>query len=130
MGRLADQIKAADDTRFQDVRVPEWDDPVDGRECVLRVFSMSGSVRAGLMQRWTGDDGRLNVRALYPELLIATCYDPATGAQRSEEHVVFDTSDADWLSQKNSAPLERVATVAMDLSGMGKNAKEEAGKAS
>jgi hypothetical protein len=113
---LRETIFAAKDSKAEIVHVDEWG--VD-----LEVRSMSGAARAEFLSRYTNEDGSVNWAALYPSLLIATCYDPESGER------VFLDSDEDAINTKSGAALETVAQVSLKLSGMGnEKAVEEAGK--
>lgn len=114
---LRDQILAADDIESEIVPVPQWSVEVEVR-------GMSGTARATFLQSYTNEDGSVNWSALYPSLLIATVHDPATGER------VFQDGDEDVINAKSGAALEKVAKVALRLSGMEQNAEEEAGKSS
>lgn len=95
--------------------ISEWD-------CTIEVRSMSGKQRARLMKQVMDKDGKVDIERLYPDLVIATCYDVDTGER------VFEQADRDQLSEKNSAALDKLAQTAMRLSGIQTNAVEEAAK--
>lgn len=85
---------------------------------------MTGRERAQAMKEYVGEDGSVDAERLYPALIVATVYDPETNEP------VFKPEDADTLNLKNSAALEKLATVSIRLSGMGQKAVDEAGKES
>jgi hypothetical protein len=111
---LRTKIFEADDGKSELVEVEEWGVKVEVR-------SMTGKRRAFMMTRFMGDGG-LDTERLYPELLIATVYDPETG------DMVFRPEDADALNERNAAALERIAQVALRLSGMTEKAQDDLGK--
>lgn len=113
---MRDRIKQSSDITSETVDVPQWD-------VKLEVRSMKGGERARmLMAVNTGE--KMDFEKFYPEIIIATCYDPDTGER------VFEPGDTEWLNDKSSAALEKLARVGMKLSGMGEDAVDEAGKLS
>jgi len=112
---LRDRILATDDIPSETLTVPEWD-------CDLLVRGMSGADRAGLLERAVNPDGGVSFSKFYPEVVIATAHDPATGER------LFDEDDRDLLMSKSGAALDRVATVGLKLSGMTDEATKAAGK--
>lgn len=105
---LRERIRAADDRRTKIVEVPEWDD------VKVEVRSMTGLQRARyLKSAYDPDTGEPDFEAIYPQLLVTCVFDPDTGEQ------LFGPKDAEWLNEKNSAALERVATVCLELAGLG-----------
>lgn len=115
MGSLRDRILGASDIRRESVRVPEWD-------VVVEVRGLTGSQRAKLMKNGFDARGGADFEKLYPELLIASTFDPETGEQ------VFSEADRESLNGKSGAALERVAQAAMRISGLSPDAVEEAEK--
>lgn len=109
---LRERILSAQDIRSERVYVPEWDVEVEVR-------SMTGAQRARVLQGATVD-GEVDLERLYPILLIETVYDPETGGP------VFNPADRDALNSKNSGALERIAKVAMRLSGIEPGAEDAA----
>jgi hypothetical protein len=112
---ISDRIKAADDLTEETVIVPEWD-------VTVVVKSMTGKARAMLFKRAAQPDGTMDFEALYPAILIGCCFDPESGEP------VFTDADAEWLNDKSAGPVERLAQVGMQLSGLQKDAVD-AGKA-
>lgn len=115
MGKLRDKILPLDDSKRESLEVPEWG-------CTIEVRSMSGKQRARLMKQVADENGKVDIEKLYPDLVIATCYDPETGER------IFEQPDRDQLAEKNSAILDKLAQTAMRLSGIQTNAVEEAAK--
>lgn len=109
---LRDRILSVQDIQSERVYVPEWDVEVEVR-------SMTGAQRARVLQGATVD-GEVDLERLYPILLIETTYDPESGEQ------IFTPADRDALNSKNSGALERIAKVAMRLSGIEPGAEDAA----
>lgn len=112
---LRDRILQSQDIEAEEVEVKQWGVTVEIR-------GMSGLERAKFMERFTGQDGNLDYEAMYPSLLIACVHDPVTGEK------LFMPEDAGALNAKSGAALERLAQVALRLSGMGKDSEKELGK--
>ena len=139
---LRQRIREVVDGKQDTVLVPEWADITeDGQPPRFVVKSMNGKERAGYLKAAVDDEGNPNFEAIYPQLLIATTYeavekpvdpdDPANSEVYYEAgDKVFRSGDEDWLNDKNAAAVERIAKVAMKLSGMDGKAADEAGKAS
>jgi hypothetical protein len=111
---LRDQILNFDDIQIEKLVVSEW----GGIE--IEVRGMSGKERAQFLRRITGGDGEVNIERFYPELIIATVFDPESGAK------VFEGADRDVINTKSGAALEKIAQVAQRLSGLGSTDVEEA----
>lgn len=101
---LKAQILDADDLQMEIVPVPEWGVKVEVR-------GMSGLERARFMKRISQGD-QVDLEAWYPELVIATTFDPDTGNK------VFEKSDRDPLNSKSGAALSRLGDIASRLSGL------------
>lgn len=115
MANLRDRILGAADIRRETVHVPEWDATVEVR-------GLNGTQRAKLMKTGFDARGAVDFEKLYPELLIASTYDPETGQP------VFTEADRDALNGKSGAALERLAQAAMRLSGLSPEAPAQAEK--
>ncbi|CAB4169709.1 hypothetical protein UFOVP1305_40 [uncultured Caudovirales phage] len=105
---LKDQIAEADDLLEEVVEVPEW-----GVTLLIRTPTLAA--RASMIKRFVNEDGTSNANdlgAMYPALLIATVCDPETGA------ALFTTNDSDLILSKNGAIVDRIAQIALRLSGM------------
>ncbi len=111
---LRKKILEVEDIQKEIVVVPEWGD------AEIEVRGMSGLQRALFLRRSTDKDGEVAFERFYPQLLIATCFDPESG------ELLFDAADADTLNAKSGAALERVAQVSQRLSGLGAVDVEEA----
>ncbi len=115
MTSMRERILALDDVESELVDLPVWG-------VKLEVRSMTGTERAAMLERFIDDRGEMNVRDLYPSLVIASVFDPETGDK------VFGPDDHDALNEKNAAALERLAQAAMRLSGISQEAQEDLGK--
>jgi hypothetical protein len=114
------QIDAADDRKWEDVPVEEW-----GGE--VRILGMSGTARNLFQKQMVviGDNGKPKEVQLEDQLakLLAKCI---VGEDFKR---LYTDADIKKLGAKNGAVLERLATVAKRLSGLGENAvKDAAGK--
>lgn len=112
---LKDQILTADDTTTEIVEVSEWGVKV-------QVRTMSGAARALVLQSAVDDDGKVDLQKVYPDIIIGCTFDPESGEQ------VFAPSDREILMTKSGAALDKVAAVAMRLSGFTADAVDKAGK--
>lgn len=112
---LREKILAADDIVREPVEVPEWD-------CTVEVRSMTGAERTRILDLALQDDGEMNLQMVYPEVVIASTFDPETGAQ------VFTPADRDALQQKNAAATDRIAQVGLRLGGFTSAAVDAVGK--
>lgn len=99
----------ADDIEEELLPIPQWD-------VEFLIKGMSGEDRAKFLKR-SSRGGEVDLERFYPELVIATCFDPATPNVR-----VFEPADRSALGKKSGAVLEKIATVALRLSGMGPTA--------
>lgn len=106
MANLREKILTAQDIKKELVTVEEWGVQVEVR-------GLKGSERARLMQDSVdAKTGSVDFVKLYPDLVIASTYDPETGEK------VFEPTDRDALNEKSGAALEKIAQVAMRLSGL------------
>lgn len=99
-----ERILEADDLQTEVVPVPEWDEKIEVR-------GMDGLSRAKFM-RQVAEAGDVSYERWYPELIIATSFDPETGDK------VFGPADRDPLNKKAGAALSRLGDVASRLSGL------------
>ena len=114
MGSIRDAALNAQDIPTEQVEVPEWG-------VTIEVRGMTGRAQARYMEAAIDPDtGSANFERIYPELVIATAYDPASGEP------VFEAADRDVLLGKSAKALERIAQVGLRLSGMGPEAQAEA----
>lgn len=114
---IRDLILAKQDIPSEVVDVPEWGVKVEVR-------GMTGAERTRIMDSATGNAGEVNLQFIYPEIVIATSFDPETGEQ------IFVPADRDILLSKSATAIDKVALVGMRLSGFTKESSEELGKGS
>lgn len=113
---LRDKILESTDIASEMVEVPEWGVTVEVR-------GMSGADRAQIFEAIAGEGGDVKASALYAETVIATAYDPDTGA------AIFEPGDMTALLQKSAQAIDRLAKVGLRLSGMeGQESQDAAGK--
>jgi hypothetical protein len=102
---LRDTILNANDLKEELVEVPEWG-------CSILVRSMTGKERSNLFSVAIDAKGKLDFEKAYPVIIIASAFDPET------KEKVFTTADMELLNGKNAGAMEKVAKVAMRLSGL------------
>ena len=86
---------------------------------------MDGLARARFLRRATGPDGEADYERFYPELAIACLYE-LPDEDGTPGVPIFEAADREALNKKSGKALERVATVAQQLSGLGAVDLEEA----
>lgn len=111
MSDLRAKILEASDLTHEDVVVPEWG-------VTVRVVSPTVRERARIVSSFMGPDGKPDLEAMYPALVIATATDPKSGER------LFTEADADALADKNGRAMERVAKAAMTVAGMSEDAAD------
>jgi len=112
---IRDQILAKQDIPSEMVDVPEWGVKVEVR-------GMTGAERTRIMDKATQNAGDVNLQFVYPEIVIATAFDPESGEQ------VFKPNDRDALLAKSATALDRIAAVGMRLSGFTAESADDMGK--
>jgi hypothetical protein len=113
---LRDKILAVEDIPSETVTVDEW-----GVDLIVR--GMTAGHRVTLMQNAVDPvTGNVNMSIVYPDVVVACVLDPASGEP------VFTDDDKSALMGKSSAAIERIATVGLRLSGIGKEEQDAAGK--
>jgi hypothetical protein len=113
---LRDKILTAEDIPSKSVTIPEWD-------VELLVKGMSAGDRLLLMQNaFDQATQQVNLAIVYPDVVVACACDPETGEP------VFTDADKPELMKKASAAIERLATVGLQLSGIGQEEQDAAGK--
>jgi len=112
---IRDQILAKQDIPSEMVDVPEWGVKVEVR-------GMTGAERTRIMDKATQNAGDVNLQFVYPEIVIATAFDPEGGEQ------VFKPGDRDALLAKSATALDRIAAVGMRLSGFTAESADDMGK--
>lgn len=118
MSLTKDAILAANDLTTETVSCPEW-----GGDVIIR--SMSGTQRdayeQSLMTRDEAGQYKVDTENMKVKLVVFAAVDDAGNA-------LFTAADIPALSAKSAAVIERLAIVATRLSGLGKQATEEAAK--
>ena len=112
---IRDLILAAQDIPSESVDVPEWGVKVEVR-------GMTGAERTRIMDKAVGQTGDVNLQFVYPEIVIATSFDPEICEQ------IFSPQDRDALLAKSANALDRLASVGMRLSGFTQESADVAGK--
>lgn len=113
----AEEILERDDIEYRDVEVPEWGG-------VVRIKTLTGRERATWQDSsmaGTGAKTRVDFQNYTVKLVIMACVNESGGRLFSEDQL-------NKLRRKSSAALERVATAAMELSGIGEDELEALGK--
>lgn len=110
MAPIKDQILAADDLPFEDVKVPEW-----GVE--LRVRGLTGTDRdayeaRAVAVRNAGQDIELRLADFRSRLVVKCLHDPATDQR------LFDDKEVSALGAKSGVVIQRLFKIAQRLSGM------------
>jgi hypothetical protein len=103
------KIFAARDLKTETLTIPEWD--VD-----LEVRGISAAARQGLYDNSKNDDGSVDENKVTLGLIVAAVHDPETGKP------LFTVADRDALAEKSADIIDRIAAVALRLSGMGQAA--------
>jgi hypothetical protein len=116
---IRDRAVAARPYKAETVDVPEWD-------AVIEVRSLPLGERNEMMGEVVDEEtGKGDFKAMFPALLIRACYDPETGER------VFAEDDAATINGFDSQVVDRVAEVALKLSGLAEKSKDDAaGKSS
>lgn len=109
-----EQILAATQLPAEVVAVPEW-----GGEVLVR--AMTALQRDQYEQDVTEGGTGLNLVGARARLVAAVCVD-------GENTPIFTLADVDALGQLNAVPVNRIAEVAMRLSGMEAGASEDMAK--
>lgn len=109
---LRDKILNANDIPEELLEIPEW-------KCTLNIRGLSGEERADLLEHNMMPNGKPNLKNLYPMITILCTRDPDT------HDPVFSPADRDFINKKSGAILERIAMVALRLSGLDPTAQRE-----
>ena len=112
---IRETILAAVDVQTQEVTVPEWN-------VTVKVRGMTGAERAKFINDAGNDKGGIDPVRGYPSLVIQSAFDPAT------DEPIFTAADRDALMTKSGKAIDRVADVALVLSGLTPEAKDKAEK--
>jgi len=101
--------------------VPEWK-TADGTIVTVEMRSMSGAERTRILDLALDEGGQMNLSLVYPEVVIASTFDPETGEQ------VFTPADRVALQTKNAVALDRLAQVGLRLGGFTQASADAVGK--
>lgn len=102
---LRDKILNTNDIKSELITIEEW-----GVE--LEVMALTSKKRSKIISEAMDAKGRMDYEKIYPDLVIASSYDPKTHEQ------VFEKSDRELLNEKNGGVLEKIAQVVLRLSGL------------
>lgn len=115
-GQLRKDILEYEDIVTEIVEVPEWGNKR------IEVRGMTSKERAKLLKA-SASTGEVDMEKWFPDLLIATLYDPKTGEK------IFERADRSAINEKSGSAVSLLADVASRLSGLGESdvvvAKEE-----
>jgi hypothetical protein len=115
-GELKKSILEFDDIESEVVSVPQWGDKK------VEVRGMTSKERAKLL-KVSAATGEVDMEKWFPDLLIATLYDPESGEK------IFERADRAAINAKSGAAVSLLADIASRLSGLGESdvavAKEE-----
>ncbi|MDA2805701.1 hypothetical protein [Nocardiopsis suaedae] len=114
MESLKEAILAAEDTKQEDIDIPEWGG------ITVRVKGLSdaqiGAYQAGTtamrMKSQRGGDVELEMRSQRAKLVVQALFDPDTDRR------IFEDSDAPMLAQKNAGVVNGLFVLVQSLSGM------------
>jgi hypothetical protein len=113
---LRDKILAAEDIPSENVTIEEW-----GVDLIVR--GMSAGDRMTLMQNaYDQTTQQINMAAVYPDVVVSCVVDP------DSKEPIFTDADKTALMGKSSAAIEKIATIGLRLSGIGKDEQDAAGK--
>ena len=115
---MAEEILNINDERTEIVIVPEW----NNKKILCK--NLSGADRAVLSSMLEVDSktNKVQTKTTTADIVIYGAYNPDTGER------IFLPSQKAALLKKNSAPLERLATVIQKLSGLNPEGVDEAEK--
>ncbi|MDQ0273965.1 hypothetical protein [Cytobacillus purgationiresistens] len=112
MNKLRNNILNTQDISSENLYIPEW-------KVEVEVRGLSGSARNRILSNALNKKGEIDLNAMYPDLIIASLFEPGTNER------IFGPEDRDILNAKSGKALERIARVAMDLSGLNEGQVEE-----
>jgi hypothetical protein len=112
---LREKILSAPDIESEEVEVPEWDVTVEVR-------GMTAADRAVVFDAALANGGDIRASNLFADAVLLCAYDPESGER------VFTEEDRVALMEKSPVALDRIAKVALRLSGMDAAAADDAGK--
>lgn len=126
---IKNKILTAPDRKSDDLTIPEWD-------VTVLVYGMGGRLRAKLITAYqeagigadNADQGAVAkvLIPMFPEIVADCLFEVVDG----KAVPVFGPADIDDLSDKSGEVLQTIAMKAIELSGLGAGAVDEAGKPS
>lgn len=105
MSSIRDRAAASRGSNTERVQVPEWDD------IELEFRPVTVKKRAELLKN-AAAGGDVDLVLFGPSLIVASVYDPETG------DAAFTDSDVEMLTELPAGVIDRLASVAMRISGM------------
>jgi hypothetical protein len=115
VSKLSDIIRSADDRASEIIDVEEWG-------VKLEVRSMTGQQRSDMQQAWSQHEEQ-SASFLFSEIIKNCVFDPDSGES------VFAESDLEWLlAEKSASVIDSVAQVCLQISGLGSDSVDDAGK--
>lgn len=119
MGNLKDKIKAVQDIQKHVINLsdkwPEWD-------IVIELRTMKAIDRAKLLKTCVDPKGNVISEKFQAGLIAASYFDPDTGEK------VFTEDDYEMIMDKSAAVIEYLASRAMEVSGLNREALTAAEK--
>jgi len=113
---IREQILATDDIPKKLVEVPEWGMSIEVR-------GMTGADRTAILENAVNPTtGVVDLKIMYPDIVIASAHDPETGEK------IFSPEDRDLLMAKSATALDRLAEAGMQVGGLSKESSDDAGK--
>ena len=112
-----DQFLAADDLPTVEVPLPE----AYGEGAVMLLRTLTGTERAKLENRYSGETARSDTGGFRAAILAAVCIE-------ENGDLMFTQEDAAVLLEKNAATLETIVTAASELCGFTKKDVDQLAK--
>lgn len=113
---LREKILNTEDIPSREVFVPNWD-------VTILVKGLSAGERIELTQAAVDQvTGSVNLSTVYPDIVVSCCFDPET------EEPIFQESDKQDIMKKSSKAIEMLASAGLELSGIGEDSADDAGK--
>lgn len=120
MSRISQIVADAKDIETEEVPIPQWG-------VTIEVRGMDGTNRSLYLNRFfkaKEEGNEEDLASIETDMLVFCCYDPEDGSQ------AFVAEDIPMLLTKSGAVIGRLATTAMRLSGLDKDAEKRWGKVS
>jgi len=110
---LREQILNSNDIKKELVTVAEWGN------AVIEIRTLTGKARANMLKSAVDKNGNIDFEKIYPEIIIASSFDPETGSK------LFESTDRDIINSKSAKCVEEIAKVALRLAGLDTDSREE-----